>query len=53
MAAPFATVVIAHLFAWFGCIYSSDVVAENNFTFLKSLKKDGRYAKEVIFKLQY
>ena len=34
MAQPFATVVIAHLFAWFGCIYSSDVVAENNFTFL-------------------
>jgi hypothetical protein len=34
MAQPFATVVIAYLFAWFGCIYSSDVVAENNFTFL-------------------
>ena len=34
MAQPFATVVIAYLFACLGCICSNAVVTEINFTFL-------------------
>jgi len=34
MAQPFATVVIAYLFACLGCIYSLAIVSENYFIIL-------------------